>query len=105
VETKNTSNASELHIIRAHLLHYGLLLVDFRKTVEFLFETRNPALELRLEEIKQREADLFKRETNHLLSEIERLERSRQMQDWRLQNVINLVSSPFLRFSFSLVFI
>ncbi|KAJ3779529.1 hypothetical protein GGU10DRAFT_370394, partial [Lentinula aff. detonsa] len=34
----------QLHVIRAHLLHYESLLDDFRKTVEFLLKTVNPGL-------------------------------------------------------------
>ncbi|KAJ4474023.1 hypothetical protein C8J55DRAFT_518737 [Lentinula edodes] len=34
----------QLHVIRAHLLHYESLLDDFRKTVEFFLKTVNPGL-------------------------------------------------------------
>ncbi|KAL0573926.1 hypothetical protein V5O48_008023 [Marasmius crinis-equi] len=34
----------QLHVIRAHLLHYQNLLSDFRKSVMFLRKTTNPAL-------------------------------------------------------------
>ncbi|THU98797.1 hypothetical protein K435DRAFT_521954 [Dendrothele bispora CBS 962.96] len=33
----------QLHVIRAHLLHHESLLSDFRKSVMFLRDTRNPA--------------------------------------------------------------
>lgn len=35
----------QLHVVRAHLLHYESLLDDFRKTVDFLHKTRNPGLD------------------------------------------------------------
>ncbi|KIK63958.1 hypothetical protein GYMLUDRAFT_40170 [Collybiopsis luxurians FD-317 M1] len=34
----------QLHVVRAHLLHYENLLDDFRKTVDFLRKTVNPGL-------------------------------------------------------------
>ncbi|KAF9070716.1 hypothetical protein BDP27DRAFT_1323292 [Rhodocollybia butyracea] len=35
---------NQLHVTRAHLLHYEQLLIDFRKTVEFVLETAHPGL-------------------------------------------------------------
>lgn len=34
----------QLHVVRAHLLHYEGLLDDFRKTVEFVLRTPHPGL-------------------------------------------------------------
>ncbi|KAF9007638.1 hypothetical protein BDQ17DRAFT_1351039 [Cyathus striatus] len=78
----------ELHIIRASLLHYASMLDDFKKAVVFVRSTRNPAMlnHPNLENSIQ----LLERECDNLLSEIERLEMSRKMQDMRLDNVINL---------------
>jgi 23S rRNA A2030 N6-methylase RlmJ len=84
----------ELHLIRAHLHHYASLLNDFRKSIEFVLATENPALantELYTEDDRARSREVMERECRQLLSEIERLEQSRVMQDKRVQNVINLV--------------
>lgn len=40
---------------------------------------------------QENSASLMKKECNDMLSEIERLKMSRQIQDMRLSNVINLV--------------
>lgn len=83
----------ELHIIRAHHLHYSSLLDDFTKTVEFIRDTENPALDDIAETERQWNKDIMERETSGLLGEILRLEKSRKMQDRRLKNVMNLVFS------------
>ncbi|PPQ75298.1 hypothetical protein CVT24_007521 [Panaeolus cyanescens] len=82
----------ELHIIRAHHLHYSSLLEDFKKTVVFIRDTKNPAMHNLPPEEKQFSRDMMVRECANLLSEIDRLENSRRMQDKRLKNVMNLVS-------------
>jgi len=83
----------ELHVIRAHLLHYESLLGDFRKSIQFILKTTNPALVnpdyFSPEQRKVSEATLTK-ECNHLINEIDRLEMNRDMQDKRLKNVMNL---------------
>ncbi|KAJ2925316.1 hypothetical protein H1R20_g11757, partial [Candolleomyces eurysporus] len=89
----------ELHIIRAHHLHYSSLLEDFRKTVEFIRDTENPALADLSEEERDWSLTIMKRETSNLFGEILRLEKSRRMQDRRLRNVMNLfacVKADFL---------
>ncbi|GLB39824.1 putative corA-like Mg2+ transporter protein [Lyophyllum shimeji] len=98
LETKviNTSNmqlTQELHIIRAHHLHYSSLLEDFEKTVKFIRDTHNPAMESYSKAEREYSAHLMKRECQNLLSEINRLEMGRRMQDKRLKNVMNLVFS------------
>lgn len=80
----------ELHTIRAYLLHYASLLESFRKTVLFLRNTPNPAMKDR--DDHQESTDVMNRECDTLLSEIERLEMYRRMQEMRLDNVVNLVS-------------
>ena len=60
--------AEELHIIRAHLSHYSSLLVAFKKVVQFILDTPNPALTDSQREIS---APLMKRECNNLLEEID----------------------------------
>lgn len=93
IRTNDTSLSSELHIIRAHLLHYESLITDFSKSVVFIRDTPNPAMDTIQQDSSKKvnEKDLFKRECGNLMSEIERLERSREMQHKRLNNVINLV--------------
>jgi CRISPR/Cas system-associated endonuclease Cas1 len=81
----------ELHVIRAHQLHYSSLLEDFRKTVEFVSTTRSPAMDSYPKEIREHSAELMRRECTNLLNEIRRLEMGRKMQDKRLKNVMNLV--------------
>lgn len=83
---------NELHVIRAHQLHYSSLLADFKKTVLFIRDTPNPALEGTDTEGKASSDGMMKRECAMLLNEIERLNMSRLMQDKRLKNVMNLVS-------------
>ncbi|PPQ92528.1 LOW QUALITY PROTEIN: hypothetical protein CVT25_010361 [Psilocybe cyanescens] len=93
ITTSEMILTQELHIIRAHLLHYSSLLDDFRKSVIFIRDTENPALEsLSLEE-REENSSIMKRECSNLLTEIERLEKGRQMQDRRLKNVMDLVFS------------
>ncbi|KAF7292873.1 hypothetical protein MIND_01186300 [Mycena indigotica] len=93
----NTSDANltrELHVIRAHLLHHSALLEDFRKAVEFIMNTPNPAMDaLPKDSDRAFSRGLLERECKNLLSEIQRLEGSRTMQDKRLKNVMNLVFS------------
>jgi hypothetical protein len=87
----------ELHAIRAHLLHYQSLLDDFRKTITFIEQTPFPGLDdparypPHSREISQQ---FLKTETANLLREIRRLEDSKELQERRLKNVMNLVR-PF----------
>ena len=91
ISTSNTVLTQELHVIRAHQLHYSSLLEDFRKTVEFVRKTRNPAMETYEEDKRNESAMLMERECSNLQGEIDRLEMGRKMQDKRLRNVMNLV--------------
>jgi len=93
ITTSEMMLTQELHIIRAHLLHYSSLLEDFRKTVIFILNTQNPALEGLSDKDREFSKNLMHRECSNLLVEIERLEMSRRMQDKRLKNVLNLVFS------------
>lgn len=86
----------QLHVIRAHLLHYEALLDNFERSVQFVSDTENPALLLEVEDIKEEDTvksrDLLKKECQILIDQIKRLQNVRKMQDDRLGNVMNLVS-------------
>ncbi|KAF8991945.1 hypothetical protein BDQ17DRAFT_1332598 [Cyathus striatus] len=90
-----TFNTQQLYKIRAHLLYYLSLLEDFRKTVEFIRVTHNPALDA--PEISEEQRNLSKNymkcECAKLLEGISRLELERSMQDKWLENVMCLVFS------------
>jgi hypothetical protein len=94
IVTNDLALTYELHVIRAHLLHYTALLSDFKKSVEFVRDTRNPAMHDDSITDAERELDkkLLDEECGHLLTEIERLQMNRQMQDDRVQNVTHLVT-------------
>ncbi|KAH0579219.1 hypothetical protein H2248_003369 [Termitomyces sp. 'cryptogamus'] len=85
----------ELHIIQAHLLHYGSLLEDFRKSVIFVLKTPFPGLDnpRYTPQLRERSKGHMEKECNNLLSEIERLNMARSMQIKRLKNVMNLAFS------------
>ncbi|KAK0194621.1 hypothetical protein F5146DRAFT_925341 [Armillaria mellea] len=93
LDPSNLFLTRELHIIRAHHLHYSSLLEDMKKAVVFIRDTPNPAMDTLPEEDKQFSRTLLEKECRNLLSEIDRLEMSRRMQDKRLKNVMNLVFS------------
>jgi len=90
--TSEMALTQELHVIRAHHMHYSSLLDDFTKTVEFIRDTRNPALEALSDIEREANAALLNRECDNLLTEIARLEAERKMQERRLKNVMNLVN-------------
>ncbi|KAF9011851.1 hypothetical protein BDQ17DRAFT_1344969 [Cyathus striatus] len=83
----------ELHVIRAHHLHYVSMLEDFRKSVLFIRNTPNPAMDSQPEDVKSMSKMLLDRECDNLSSEVERLTMELRMQDRRLKNVMNLVFS------------
>ncbi|KAJ7654800.1 hypothetical protein B0H17DRAFT_1021771 [Mycena rosella] len=95
--TTDMTLTQQLHVVRAHLLHYASLLEDFRKTVVFVAQTPNPVLEHVSETHSAEEitfvTELMRRESTNLLNEIARLEQNRTMQDSRLKNVMNLAFS------------
>jgi hypothetical protein len=91
ISTSNMALTRELHDIQSHHLHYSSLLEDFRKTVEFIRATRNPAMDSISKAIRIRSADLMRRECSNLMNEIDRLDASRKMVDKQLKNVTNLV--------------
>lgn len=77
-------------------MHYDSLLNDFEKSIKFVRDSANPAMDFieQEEEEKKYAHSILLRECGTLLSEVERLERSRDMQNKRLKNVMNLVSLP-----------
>ncbi|KAJ3788735.1 hypothetical protein GGU10DRAFT_345580 [Lentinula aff. detonsa] len=83
----------DLHTIQAHLLHYSSLLEDFQKSIIFVLDTPNPAMDSLPDEERILSRKLLQKECNNLLIEVERLEKSRTMQERRLKNVMNLVFS------------
>jgi len=85
----------ELHLIRAHLLHYESLLDDFRRTILFVQDTPSSFSlqnsEMDTEEERLRSERAMKRESGNLLSELKRLKDNREKYDWKLKNVMDLV--------------
>lgn len=97
----------ELHIIRAHLLYFTSLLIDLKKTVNFVLETPNPSFQSsnrdnlevgdsadhpeELDTRKKFSEKLMKRECETLLAQVDRLEAKRSMMLLRLRNVMRLV--------------
>src|ERR1700683_1319484 len=96
IRTNESALTQELHVIRAHLLHYTGLLEDFRKSVQFIKDTPNPAMDAN-SEVAEASRELLDRECDTLLSEISRLEMTRDMQNKRVKNVMNLVRPQRLR--------
>jgi hypothetical protein len=88
----------ELHVIRPHLFRYVALLEDFRKALAFILQTPNPVLDTWTDLERQKSNELLKRECDHILSELDRLEMRRGILDMRLANVLSLVSCvPLVR--------
>ena len=83
----------ELHIIRAHHLHYASLLDDFGKHITFIRDTHNPALDHLTAEQRQFSRIIMERECANLLTESKRLKSELYMQEHRLKNVMGLVSA------------
>ncbi|KAI6021825.1 cora-like Mg2+ transporter protein-domain-containing protein [Pisolithus microcarpus] len=86
--TNDINLTRELHKVQAYLLYYQQLLQDFHKSVDFVKNTPNPAMQGDEDEINS--AELLAREVDNLLSEIGRLEGQRTMQSDRLKNVMQL---------------
>jgi len=88
----------ELHKLQAHLFYYQQLLRDFRKSVEFVRDTPNPTMDQDSISDLEREVShaLLVKESMNLLSEIERLEKQRQIQSDRLKNAMDLVGLAIL---------
>lgn len=95
ITTASMPLTQELHVIRAHHLHYSSLLDDFSKNVNFIKVTRNPGMESPMipESTRKFSQGLLDRECDTLLAEIKRLSVELAMQERRLRNVMNLVFS------------
>lgn len=79
--------------MRAHLICYQQLLRDFRASVVFVKETANPAMDAGsvTEDERKEAAQILRSEADHLLGEIERLEKQRGIQTDRVGNAMSLV--------------
>jgi len=95
ITTNDVALTYELHVIQAHLLHYTSLLRDFHKSVEFVRDTANPAMDSEDTDDATRafNKELLDKECGNLLSEIHRLEMNRITLGDRVQNLQNLVSA------------
>ena len=82
----------ELHIIRAHHLHYLSLLKHYTKHVDFIKRTSNPAMDGLSKEERESSQKLVERECDYLMNEIDRLIAELSTQEKRLKNVMALVS-------------
>ena len=83
----------ELHDLQVCMLDYQQLLEHFHKSVVFVGETPNPAMNVKSISAEERRllTDLLKNEVDGLLCDIDRLEGQRSMLSDRLQNAMNLV--------------
>ncbi|KAG9311758.1 hypothetical protein JVU11DRAFT_8001 [Chiua virens] len=92
LQFNNIKLTRELHNLQAHILYYQQLLRDFCRSVEFVRDTPNPAMNAPwISEIEREvSAKLLRTEANNLISEIERLSRQRELLSDRLGNAINL---------------
>ncbi|KAJ3563226.1 hypothetical protein NP233_g9074 [Leucocoprinus birnbaumii] len=93
VKTNQMALTSELHVIRAHQLHFSALLANFAKSVKFIRDTEHPGLQSLSKLEKDETQKRLEQECAMLLSEIERLDMTREIQDKRVKNVMNLVFS------------
>ncbi|KAL4063406.1 cora-like Mg2+ transporter protein-domain-containing protein [Scleroderma citrinum] len=89
LSTTDIGLTSELHNVRAHLLHYQSLLQDFRRSISFIKRTPNPAMDVISHSERKESADLLAKECGNLIYEIDRLESRRFVQSSRLKNVID----------------
>ena len=92
ISTAEMPLTRELHIIRAHHLHYISLLDHYTNIVTFIKDTPNPAMDSVSEEDRRTSVKLLNRECDNLMNEIERLHSELNTQERRLENVMALVS-------------
>ena len=103
ITTAEMPLTQELHVIRAHHLHYLSLLEHYTKHVLFIKNTPNPAMDSLPEAERKTSEKLLNRECDNLLNEIQRLVSELSMQEKRLKNVMALVSyiTKFVRQTYS----
>ncbi|KAF9226339.1 hypothetical protein BS17DRAFT_765347 [Gyrodon lividus] len=93
-ETNDIYAAQELHKLRSTLLYYEQHLQDFRKSLMFLRTTPNPAMKSNINDLTEEErkmsVDLFAKEVNNLLFEVDRLESQTAILSSRLKNLMDL---------------
>ena len=89
--TSNMALTHELHVIRAHHLHYSSLLDDYAKHVDFIRDTKSPMRESFSEDDQKYVVEIMARECKNLSTEILRLKGELEMQEKRLKNVMGLV--------------
>ncbi|KAF8809596.1 hypothetical protein BYT27DRAFT_7135830 [Phlegmacium glaucopus] len=93
ISTAEMPLTQELHVIRAHHLHYLSLLDHYTKHIAFIKNAPNPAMDSLDEKERQASKKLLIRECDNLLNEIKRLNSELNMQERRLKNVMALVFS------------
>ncbi|KAF8958968.1 hypothetical protein BDZ97DRAFT_1430263 [Flammula alnicola] len=93
VATKSANLTHELHIIRAHQLHYSSLLEDINKHVKFIRDTPSPLLASLSPEDHKFSQMIMERECTNLLTETKRLQDELHNQEQRLRNFNQLVYS------------
>ena len=92
ITTAEMPLTQELHVIRAHHLHYLSLLEHYQKHITFIKKTPNPAMQAINEAERKASQHLLNRECDNLMDEIKRLISELSMQERRLKNVMALVS-------------
>ncbi|KAF8516424.1 hypothetical protein BU17DRAFT_50843 [Hysterangium stoloniferum] len=91
IKATDVSFTEKLYHIRAYLLHYASLLEDFKKSVEFILVTPNPAMDAPVHaDNREFSGSILERECKILLSQIERLSQSRTFWGERLANLMQL---------------
>jgi len=91
----NTADARftrELHSIRAHHMHYTILLDDYQGHVRFIMDTRNPMQESFLSADRKFSQVILRRECDILLIQINKLKNRLCMHERRLENITGMVN-------------
>ncbi|KAG6836425.1 hypothetical protein H0H93_008067 [Arthromyces matolae] len=93
MRSSNLYLLEELHVIHVRHLQYTPLLEDLRKTITFLINTPNPALDALPESEKVSNRELLAKECNTLIYKVSRLETSLKILDEDVKNTSNLALS------------
>jgi hypothetical protein len=94
--TNDMRLTQELHVIRAHHLHYSSLLDDYSKHVDFIQNTNSPLMDTVSKTDREYIEKIMKRECDNLLTEVRRLKVELNIQEKRLKNVMGLVSHCYI---------